>query len=734
MDAAYLRETLGQVVAKGCAETIAAAPVDPVHHLSLWLFKYVENVKIIAEFQKERDGLLQKQAAKTNKLKEEETIRQEKIQKQIDRIVELRLIQNDPYLLFDECLKAVLEFTGGTSAYVSLVLDKPWEPPKKAPDSEDGEEMPDNEAAEEEEEEDKEEDEKEKEEEVDEGDSGMSQENEGNDQENQGDDQQNEGEVMNDKIEGANNPDEVKKKKIKRRKPPNYKKKILLYVAATLDNQFIVNKRLDKKLGPVSFSVLLKGLPNLHVANVLYQEGMHFFQGLPLMGAYFTIPVMLNGDDPQVIALLCVDTLRKDHIGTGRPFSSDEQEFITAVAQAATDALSTSLSIGSANLSTKTIMKKLQEELEIIEKSHKSRAKGGQKIAASDEAQGEAKAEEQVGEPKDEDVMRGEIDGADGDGGEGKIDNVDTDVDEQDNTEDEAEVENEDNEKAEETEEEEAEEAEEEEVEGSEKEDSEQPDDINDSQKELRELEKSLKEQQKKVAKLQKHLQKCLNRLEKQATKSAKLQNRLNKSINLLSHLCTLLTATLDTIVKHKVEVFGQIQQCLFPSNIVHRILKALLHVLGHSDDVVHDWTKSRQALIEDVCNVMKDYSSLNEMDLNKWTLSDIYLDGITEAQLSEEVPVGYLAHQWLLIAKKVAFETMKCKDLKTRNESASKDFADVELEQMVADIDLRVAIDEEKKLALQVEDVQSKLANEISAGRSDDVQENAAEDEDVEE
>ncbi|KAI5081930.1 hypothetical protein GOP47_0001673 [Adiantum capillus-veneris] len=712
MDAGYLRDTLGQVVAKGCAETIAVAPVDPVHYLSLWLLKHVENAKLADELRNEKELLFQLHIAKQDKQRQEESSKQERIQKQNDKINFLRSFHNDPYLLFDECLKAILEFTGGTSAYVALVLDKPWEPPKKVPESVDGEDVPNNENAQEEEEEEEEEEA-----------SGESnpkiagQGSEGEDPGNEGDERKEGGEEASESSGGET------KKIIKPPKPPNYKKKVLLYVAATPNNEFLLNKKLDRKTGPISFSVLLQGLPKLHIPNVLYKEGVHFFQGLPLMGGYLTTPVSLKETLSQVVALLCVDTLRKDHVGTGRPFTSDEQEFITAVAQAATEALSTFLTAVSGNFSTKIIIKELQEQLQEVEDSHKAKSKGEQKKSLqNDGTEGEPNPEGEPEEGKDEGKEPIQLDETNSNGGEdAKNGDKDPDANEQDDVEDNAE-------------EDEIEEEEEEAEEDEGQEEAEQHDDVDDSHRQMQEMSKYLKQQQKKVAKLQKQFQKCQTRLEKQAAKVIKLEKQLTRSSGMLDHLCKLLTTVLDLIIKHKDEVFGQVKKCLFPAASVHRVLKALLHVLGQSDTVVHDWTKSRQVLDEKICMVMKEYSSRSEMDLKKWDLSDIFLDGLTEMQLSEEAPIGYLAQQWLVAAKKVAFETMKCKDYKTKNENAAKDFADAELEQMVAEIDLRVAIDEEKKLALQLEDLQANFAKELSSNPTSEVQEQNVEEEDEEE
>ena len=49
-DADYLVETVGPVLAKGVAATLAASAPDPVQYLGRWLHKYVENVQIKDEY------------------------------------------------------------------------------------------------------------------------------------------------------------------------------------------------------------------------------------------------------------------------------------------------------------------------------------------------------------------------------------------------------------------------------------------------------------------------------------------------------------------------------------------------------------------------------------------------------------------------------------------------------------------------------------------------------------
>ena len=44
-DAEYIKTTVGAVLAKGVAETLASSPEDPVQYLGQWLHRHVSNVK-----------------------------------------------------------------------------------------------------------------------------------------------------------------------------------------------------------------------------------------------------------------------------------------------------------------------------------------------------------------------------------------------------------------------------------------------------------------------------------------------------------------------------------------------------------------------------------------------------------------------------------------------------------------------------------------------------------------
>ena len=45
-EADFLKSTVGAVLAKGVADTLASNPEDPVQYLGQWLHRYVGNVKV----------------------------------------------------------------------------------------------------------------------------------------------------------------------------------------------------------------------------------------------------------------------------------------------------------------------------------------------------------------------------------------------------------------------------------------------------------------------------------------------------------------------------------------------------------------------------------------------------------------------------------------------------------------------------------------------------------------
>jgi Dpy-30 motif len=66
-DADYLKDSVGQVLAKAVADTLAASPTDPVQYMGEWLHRYVDNVRVKDDL----EALRAKQAAEKQAAQEE---------------------------------------------------------------------------------------------------------------------------------------------------------------------------------------------------------------------------------------------------------------------------------------------------------------------------------------------------------------------------------------------------------------------------------------------------------------------------------------------------------------------------------------------------------------------------------------------------------------------------------------------------------------------------------------
>ena len=240
--------------------------------------------------------------------------------------------------------------------------------------------------------------------------------------------------------------------------------------------------------------------------------------------------------------MLCADTLRKQNIDTGRPFSPKEQEFIVSVAEVITEVL-TGNGLGTFNsFNTKEIIQKLQNEIKQLNKSHKAELR--RERLRDSEVRGT------------DDLSKEEVDMTENKDGE----EIKSDDDMENKTDDEAKEEEEEGEEEEEEEEEEEGEAaavvaEEEEEEEEEEEAGEgtENDEQGDDEMQLREVGKLLKQQQKKVKILQKQFQKSQSVLEKKSVKVMKLEKKVRILDGALSHLLRIRTMILDTLVQHKV-------------------------------------------------------------------------------------------------------------------------------------------------------------------------------------
>ncbi|KAJ7523326.1 hypothetical protein O6H91_18G046900 [Diphasiastrum complanatum] len=118
MDADYLKNTVGLVVARACSAVVAAEPPDPIAYLSLWLLKYIQNVSILDNFHEEKRMRAEMEKQSEHKLKEaklQEELEESRRKAAVDNV---RNIKDDPYLLWDACLNAISTFTGPCPPFV----------------------------------------------------------------------------------------------------------------------------------------------------------------------------------------------------------------------------------------------------------------------------------------------------------------------------------------------------------------------------------------------------------------------------------------------------------------------------------------------------------------------------------------------------------------------------------------------------------------------------------------
>ncbi|GAQ82871.1 hypothetical protein KFL_001270140 [Klebsormidium nitens] len=318
MDTDYLKSTIGNALSEGCAATALAHPPDPVDFLSSWLVQYARNKSIRAGMAEEKREELERERLANERAEAEE---REKKDKEMWREMGLERVagfSDDAWLMWTRALEEARKHTGISAAYVA-VLEEGSPAPEPTEDGEEPEEPPEEEEAEEEQ----------PEEDGPDAWYNVPEENPNPEKPSTepGEEEPGEEEKAEEKEEGEEEEE----------KPtgPDYTSTQLWYTVVNGgDERAILGKKLTRAQGGVSFEVLDQNLPTLHVPNVLYKRGVHFFGGMPRLGALFVAAIPPSAADKPVQALLCADTLRTDLGGSGRPLSAEDQAFLTALAAA----------------------------------------------------------------------------------------------------------------------------------------------------------------------------------------------------------------------------------------------------------------------------------------------------------------------------------------------------------------------------------------------------------------
>eukprot|EP00193_Tetraselmis_chui_P011158 CAMPEP_0177792642 /NCGR_PEP_ID=MMETSP0491_2-20121128/24637_1 /TAXON_ID=63592 /ORGANISM="Tetraselmis chuii, Strain PLY429" /LENGTH=560 /DNA_ID=CAMNT_0019315077 /DNA_START=19 /DNA_END=1698 /DNA_ORIENTATION=+ len=296
-DCGYLKETVGEALARGCAATVTAEPNDPVEYLGRWLLRYVQNAEIEGKFYMERD--LQAEAEK----KAQEEVKTE-AQKSADyeaekkaALMALAEATDDPYVLFQQAVELVQRYTDAAAAYVATI-----EQPEEGA----------GELAEEE-------------------------------VESEDEERQAAGEAAAEAVEA----NIVKF---------DYANCLLRYVAATENDSEVVLQRVGMLTRPVplteeeaedeenpkketplppTFNMLDEQVPTFFIPNVAENKAVNFFRRFPRMGSYFASAV--QGHEDEYRALLCADTVVPQ--GSGKVFSQADKDFIWDVSRSLTKAV-----------------------------------------------------------------------------------------------------------------------------------------------------------------------------------------------------------------------------------------------------------------------------------------------------------------------------------------------------------------------------------------------------------
>lgn len=90
-DAEYLKGTVGSVLAKGIAETLAVAPADPVQYLGQWIHRQVRNAKIKEKLAKEQATAVARAEARDQELIEARRSEEAVIEAKHKAIAEVQL-------------------------------------------------------------------------------------------------------------------------------------------------------------------------------------------------------------------------------------------------------------------------------------------------------------------------------------------------------------------------------------------------------------------------------------------------------------------------------------------------------------------------------------------------------------------------------------------------------------------------------------------------------------------
>ncbi|GFR41453.1 hypothetical protein Agub_g2141 [Astrephomene gubernaculifera] len=390
-DTTYLKDTVGEALARGCAATIGAQPNDPVEYLGLWLLKYVKNAEVEGNFYRERQQELQQKKDKLVKEAQAEQALKSAAATRKEAAEGLGLLAAVPRDLLQAAVQLIRQHTSAGAAYAAIITD-PEEPDWTPPE--------DDEAAAVESE--------------DEGEPSAAAAADGEDAAQPDQDADAGGEEG---MEGAEGDGAPPARKIPR--PVDYSKKYFAYVAASAGQEHVLQSDLyrpspppddapeDFKPEPLpyTFRILDEKLPMVYVANVASEERIKFFRNFPKIGSYQACGVSLASSG-EFKALLAADTLFPE--GSGQPLPPEDKDFIWEVSQSLGKAMDAVAAQAAAALAGASAGEKLEalraQVMELWGKAAVEAAAAAPPPAAGEEEEGAAPQEEEPAPEEPEDA------------------------------------------------------------------------------------------------------------------------------------------------------------------------------------------------------------------------------------------------------------------------------------------------------------------------------------------
>lgn len=189
-----------------------------------------------------------------------------------------------------------------------------------------------------------------------------------------------------------------------------YDDKFYKYVAADKDSEWMIGQTLPRRSG-VSYALCNEAVPWLDIPNVLYKEGVHFFKGMPKIGAYFAVPVVLSTG--EIVGMIAGDTCKYltggKMTGSGKALTEDDKQFLRDVAAAIAFAMDAAAAarikaIADAEAEMEAMETRLAEEAAAVEAA----GAAGAEVAAAVEGEEAAPAEGAADLPEEQKALNRE--------------------------------------------------------------------------------------------------------------------------------------------------------------------------------------------------------------------------------------------------------------------------------------------------------------------------------------